>query len=145
VDVAVIEALYRASQAGVKIDLIIQGICCLRTGMEGVSENIKVISIIGRFLEHSRIFYFHNNGEEEIYIGSADWMTRNLSRRVEAITPVEEPKLMKQLEELLGLMLSDNRQSWELQTDGSYIQRRPKEGEIEHSTHQILMDMAQNG
>ncbi|WP_069790040.1 polyphosphate kinase 1 [Cyanobacterium sp. IPPAS B-1200] len=145
VDVAVIEALYQASQAGVKIDLIIRGICCLRPGIEGVSENIKVISIIGRFLEHSRIFYFHNNGEEEIYIGSADWMTRNLSRRVEAITPVEEPKLMKQLEELLGLMLSDNRQSWELQTDGSYIQRRPKEGEIEHSTHQILMDMAQNG
>lgn len=144
VDVEIIRALYRASQAGVKIDLIIRGICSLRPGVEGVSENIRVISIIGRFLEHSRIFYFQNNGAEEIYIGSADWMTRNLSRRVEAITPVEDQNLMKQLQEILGIMLADNRQSWELQSDGSYLRKEAKEGEKELSTHEVLMNMALN-
>jgi len=143
VDVPVIEALYSASMAGVKIDLIIRGICCLRPQVEGLSENINVISIIGQFLEHSRVFYFHNNGEEEVYIGSADWMTRNLSRRVEAITPVEDEKLMKQLEEILGIMLSDNRQAWELQSDGTYVQRRVAKGQKEQSTHKILMSMAE--
>jgi len=143
VDVPVIEALYSASMAGVKIDLIIRGICCLRPQVEDLSENINVISIIGQFLEHSRIFYFHNNGEEEVYIGSADWMTRNLSRRVEAVTPIEDEKLMKQLEEILGIMLSDNRQAWELQADGTYIQRQAPEGQKEQSTHKILMSMAQ--
>jgi polyphosphate kinase len=142
VDIKVIQALYKASQAGVKIDLIIRGICCLRPGIEAVSENISVISIIGRFLEHSRIFYFHNNGEEEIYIGSADWMTRNLSRRVEAVTPIENPKIMKQLQEILGIMLSDNRQAWELQSDGSYIQRKPVNRQKEQSTHKTLMKIA---
>ncbi len=145
VDLPVIKALYKASQAGVKIDLILRGICCLRPGIEGLSENIKVISIIGRFLEHSRIFYFHNNGEEEIYIGSADWMTRNLSRRVEAVTPIEDPKIMKQLQEILGIMLSDNRQAWELQSDGTYIQRKPVNGQKEQSTHKTLMKMALGG
>jgi polyphosphate kinase len=144
VDPEMIEELYKASQAGVKIDLIIRGICCLRPGIEGVSENIKVISVIGRFLEHSRIFYFHNNGEEEIYIGSADWMTRNLSRRVEAVTPVENPRLLKKLQEILGIMLADNRQAWELHTDGSYTQRKPINGQKEQSTHQSLMDMTLN-
>lgn len=143
VDVPVIEALYSASMAGVKIDLIIRGICCLRPQVEDLSENINVISIIGQFLEHSRIFYFHNNGEEEVYIGSADWMTRNLSRRVEAVTPIEDEKLMKQLEEILGIMLSDNRQAWELQADGTYVQRQAPEGQKEQSTHKILMSMAQ--
>ena len=144
VDVPIMKALYRASQAGVKIDLIIRGICCLRPGVEGISENIRVISIVGRFLEHSRIFYFQNNGAEEIYIGSADWMTRNLSRRVEAITPVEDPNLLKQLQEVLGIMLADNRQSWELQSDGSYIRREAKEEEKELNTHEALMNMALN-
>jgi len=144
VDVQIIRALYRASQAGVKIDLIIRGICSLRPGVEGVSENIKVISIVGRFLEHSRIFYFQNNGQEEIYIGSADWMSRNLSRRVEAVTPVEDPNLMKQLQEILGIMLADNCQSWELQSDGTYIRREAKEGEKELNTHEVLMNMALN-
>jgi len=143
VDVPVIEALYSASMAGVKIDLIIRGICCLRPQVEDLSENINVISVIGQFLEHSRIFYFHNNGEEEVYIGSADWMTRNLSRRVEAVTPIEDEKLMKQLEEILGIMLSDNRQAWELQADGTYVQRQAPEGQKEQSTHKILMSMAQ--
>ena len=142
VDQPVIQALYEASQAGVEIDLIIRGICCLRPGLPNISENIRVISIIGRFLEHSRIFYFHNNGEEEIYIGSADWMTRNLSRRVEAVTPIESPEIFRDLQEILGVMLADNRKAWELQSDGSSIQRKPHKGEDVHSTHDIFMEMA---
>jgi polyphosphate kinase len=139
VDFSIIKTLYEASQAGVKIDLIIRGMCCLRPGLEGISENIKVISIIGRFLEHSRIFYFHNGGNEEIYIGSADWMPRNLDRRVEAITPLEDLEVRKDVQEILGIMLADNRQAWELTSDGTYTQRRPQEGEKEQGTHQILM------
>ncbi|MGK7933647.1 MAG: polyphosphate kinase 1 [Microcystaceae cyanobacterium] len=142
VDSQIMQALYQASQAGVKINLIIRGICCLRPGIEGISDNIQVISVIGRYLEHSRIFYFHNSGNEEIYIGSADWMSRNLSRRVEAITPVEDPKLMKELQEILAIMMSDNRQCWDLQSDGHYIQRKPENPQHETSTHQVLMDMA---
>jgi polyphosphate kinase len=144
VDVPIIQALYRASQAGVKIDLILRGICSLRPNIEGISDNIRVISLVGRFLEHSRIFYFHNNGEEEMYIGSADWMGRNLSRRVEAITPVEDPKLVKELQEILGIMLSDNQQTWELQSDGTYIRRLCQKGEKELNAHKILMNMAVN-
>ena len=142
VDGKMIESLYRASRAGVSIDLIIRGICCLRPGVAEISDNIRVISVIGRFLEHSRIFYFHNQGKEEIYIGSADWMTRNLSRRVEAVAPIEEPNLAKDLQEILGIMLADNRQAWELQSDGSYVQRKPAKNEIPQSTHNILMEMA---
>ncbi|GBF86531.1 polyphosphate kinase 1 [Aphanothece sacrum] len=142
VDSPIIEALYKASQAGVKIDLIIRGICCLRPKVEGISDNINVISIIGRFLEHSRIFYFHNGGDEEIYIGSADWMTRNLSRRVEAITPIDDPNIAKELQEILGIMLADNRQAWELQTDGSYIQRYSSDNGPEQSSQNIFMEMA---
>ncbi len=142
VDGQVIATLYEASQAGVEIDLIIRGICCLRPGVEGISDNIRVISIIGRFLEHSRIFYFHNSGEEEIYIGSADWMTRNLSRRVEAVAPIESPNLAKDLQEILGIMLADNRQAWELKSDGTYIQKQPTEDAQPQSTHNILMDIA---
>jgi polyphosphate kinase len=142
VDPTIIQTLYEASQAGVKIDLIIRGICCLRPQIEGVSENIRVISIIGRFLEHSRIFYFHNDGKEEVYIGSADWMPRNLDRRVEAVTPIEDQIITKELEEILGIMLADNRQAWELQSDGSYIQRKPTENSLEQSTQITLMEMA---
>ncbi len=125
IDPQIITALYEASRAGVKIDLIVRGTCCLRPGLKNVSENISVISIVGRFLEHARIFYFYNNGHEEIYFGSADWMPRNLDRRVEAITPIQDPDIAKDLQEILGMMLADNRQAWELQSDGSYIQRRP--------------------
>jgi polyphosphate kinase len=142
VDSQIIAALYQASQAGVKIDLVIRGICCLRPNIPGVSDNINVISIIGRFLEHSRIFYFHNDGNEEVYIGSADWMGRNLNRRVEAITPVEEKKLARDLQEILGIMLADNRQAWELQNDGSYIQRKPSDEKHAQSTQEILMELA---
>ncbi len=142
VDPELILKLYEASQAGVSIDLIIRGICCLRPGVEGVSENIHVISLVGRFLEHSRIFYFYNGGEEEVYIGSADWMPRNLNRRVEAITPVEETELAKDLQEILGILLSDNRQAWDLQPDGQYVQRHPNQDASELSAHQILMQAA---
>ena len=142
VDQQVIQALYEASQAGVEIDLIIRGICCLRPGLSKISDKIRVISIIGRFLEHSRIFYFHNAGEEEIYIGSADWMTRNLSRRVEAVTPIESREIFSDLQEILGVMLADNRKAWELQSDGTFIQRKPKKEEEANSTHDIFMEMA---
>ena len=142
VDQQVIQTLYEASQAGVEIDLIVRGICCLRPQMSNISENIRVISIIGRFLEHSRIFYFHNNGQEEIYIGSADWMTRNLSRRVEAVTPIESPEIFSDLQEILGVMLADNRKAWELKSDGVYAQRKPKKDEEERSTHDTFMEMA---
>ena len=142
VDKRMIKALYEASQAGVKIDLIVRGICCLRPGVKGVSDNIRVISIVGQLLEHSRIFYFHNGGDGELYLGSADWMTRNLDRRVEAITPVENPDIAKDIHEILSVMLADNRQAWELQCDGSYVQRNPGEGEIEQSSQDILMERA---
>ncbi|MBV9386320.1 MAG: polyphosphate kinase 1 [Chroococcidiopsidaceae cyanobacterium CP_BM_ER_R8_30] len=144
VDPEIIATLYEASRAGVQIDLIVRGICCLRPGLSEVSENIRAISIIGRFLEHSRIFYFHNHGQEEIYIGSADWMPRNLDQRVEAITPVEEPSNVRDLQEILGIMLADNRQAWDLQPDGSYIQRQPPSGVSPASSQDILMKMASN-
>jgi polyphosphate kinase len=142
VDPQIIATLYEASQAGVEIDLIVRGICCLRPGLKEISENIRVISIVGRFLEHSRIFYFHSRGQEEIYIGSADWMPRNLDERVEAITPVEDPANAKDLQEILGIMLADNCQAWDLQPDGSYIQRRPAADSEPASSQQILMEMA---
>ncbi len=142
VDPKIIVNLYQASQAGVKIDLIVRGICCLRPGVVGVSENINVISIIGRFLEHSRIFYFYNQGQEEVYIGSADWMRRNLDRRVEAVTPIEDPDIALELQEILGIMLADNRQAWELQPDGNYIQRKPAEESRAQSSQKIFMEMA---
>ncbi|MBD2357325.1 polyphosphate kinase 1 [Tolypothrix sp. FACHB-123] len=143
VDAEIIATLYAASQAGVKIDLIIRGICCLRPGIPEVSENIRVISIIGRFLEHSRIFYFANNEENEVYIGSADWMPRNLDRRVEAVTPVEDVEIIQTLQNILAIMWADNRQAWELQSDGSYIQRRPEQDGVERSSQNILMEKTQ--
>ena len=126
VDPQIISLLYEASQAGVTIELIIRGMCCLYPGREGVSDNISVVSIIGRFLEHSRIFWFANGDEPEVYIGSADWMPRNLDRRVEAVTPIDEPALREQLERLLQLYLDDNRGSFDMQEDGSFRQRHPE-------------------
>jgi polyphosphate kinase len=142
VDPKIIKTLYEASRAGVEIDLIVRGMCCLRPGIPDISENIRVISIIGRFLEHSRIFYFYNNGQEEVYIGSADWMPRNLDRRVEAVTPVLDLDIVKELQEILGVMLADDRQAWDLQSDGSYIQRQPLEAQRAQSSHQVLIEMA---
>ena len=120
-DDKIVRALYRASQAGVKIDLIVRGICVLRPGIIGLSENIRVISVVGRFLEHSRVFYFANGGKEEIYIGSADWMHRNLDRRVEAVVPIKNKKLAKYIkEEVLGAYLQDNVNARILNSEGEY-------------------------
>jgi len=137
VDSEVIDALYRASQAGVEIDLIVRGICCLRPGLPNVSDRIRVTSIIGRFLEHSRIWHFHNGGNDEFYIGSADWMPRNFQRRVEAAVPVEAPVLQERLRSLLETCLDDNRQAWDLDADGRWVQRTPH-GEV-RSTHVRLL------
>lgn len=138
VDTETIESLYDASRAGVEIDLIVRGICCLRPGVEGVSDRIRVVSIVGRFLEHSRIFYFANADEAEYYFGSADWMPRNFDRRVEAVAPIEDKSLHLRLKGLLDTCLSDNRQAWDLEPDGSYIQRVPL-GETERAIHRILL------
>ena len=138
VDAEVIEALYSASQAGVEIDLIVRGICCLRPQVPGVSDRIRVISIIGRFLEHSRLWYFANDGAPEFYFGSADWMPRNFDRRVECAVPVEDPHLHPRLMALLETCLADNRQAWELSAEGGYTQRHPV-GQKEVSTHKVLM------
>ena len=125
VDKETIDALYDASQAGVSIDLIIRGICCLRPGVPGVSDNIRVVSIIGRFLEHSRIWHFANGTSPEYYIASADWMPRNFSRRVEMAIPVDDPALHVRLASLLDTCLADDRQAWELSSDGAYARKRP--------------------
>jgi polyphosphate kinase len=138
VDPEIIVALYQASQAGVPIDLIVRGICCLRPGLQGISETIRVISIVGRFLEHSRAYYFLNGGEEEVYLGSADWMPRNLERRIEAVSPVEDPAHRQTLREVMLLMWQDNRQAWELGSDGTYRQRHPASGEPERATQRLL-------
>jgi polyphosphate kinase 1 len=130
VDAEMTAKLYEASQAGVKIDLLVRGMCCLIPGKEGLSENIRVISIVGRFLEHSRIFYFQNDGQEEIYLGSADLMTRNLSRRVETLFPVEDERYIRYLrDEVLETYLKDNVNAREMLPDGNYRRVVPKEGE----------------
>ncbi len=138
VDPGIIAALYRASQGGVEIDLIVRGICCLLPGVPGVSERIRVTSIIGRFLEHSRLQYYANGGHPEYYLGSADWMPRNLDRRVEAIVPVEDRQWHPRLRSLLETCLADNRQAWDLGADGSY-RRRHADGAPERATQDILM------
>jgi polyphosphate kinase len=127
-DVAVVRALYKASQAGVSIDLIVRGICALRPGVDNVSSNIRVRSIVGRFLEHSRIFYFGNNGKAEVYIGSADWMYRNLSRRVEVVFPIKDPALRTYLKDtVLDSYLRDNVNARELRPDGTYVRVKVQE------------------
>ena len=110
-----IQSLYQASMAGVKIDLIVRGICALRPGMPGISENITVRSIVGRFLEHSRVYYFHNEGQPEVFCSSADWMERNFFRRIEACFPILEPALKQRIIDDLELYLIDNTQAWQLQ------------------------------
>ena len=130
---AMVRSLYEASQAGVKIDLIVRGICCLRPGVPGVSDNIRVISVVGRFLEHSRIYYFHNGGEEEIFLGSADLMSRNLIRRVEVLFPVEDRRLVRHIRDhVLEIYLNDNVKARVMQPDGTYVKRtrEPEEEEI---------------
>jgi len=132
-DTGLIQELYRASQAGVDIDLIVRGHCRMRPGLNGLSENVRVISILGRFLEHTRIYYFENGGEPEVFMGSADWMSRNLNSRVEAIVPVRHPRLKGRIVEILDLALADHRSAWELHPDGRYVQRTPSNAEEEAS------------
>ena len=138
VDTKVIEALCDASRAGVDMDLLIRGMCCLRPGVPGESENIRVTSIIGRFLEHSRVWRFENGGDPEFYIGSADWMPRNLDRRVEAMVPILDRSLHPRLESLLEVCLTDNRQAWDLGPDGEWVQRHAGDDE-ERATHKRLL------
>ncbi|WP_028291989.1 polyphosphate kinase 1 [Oceanobacter kriegii] len=135
-----IKALYKASQAGVKVELIIRGMCCLRPGIAGVSENIEVRSIIGRFLEHTRVYYFLNDGKDEVYAGSADLMERNLLNRVETAFPIESNKLKERVKSELQAYMDDNSQAWILQSDGSYIRRQPADGEDVIRAQNILID-----
>ena len=145
VDPTIIALLYEASQAGVTIELIIRGMCSLYPGCEGLSENIRVISIIGPFLEHSRIFSFANGGSPEVYIGSADWMSRNLDRRIEAVTPIEDPEHRQKLERLLQLYFNDNQGAWDMQSDGTFVQRKPENGDSERNSQIQLVKEWSNG
>jgi polyphosphate kinase len=129
VDEDIIRALYDAARAGVRIRLNVRGVCCLRLGVKGVSETIEVVSIVDRFLEHARIFYFRNGGDEEVYLSSADWMPRNLDRRIELLFPVESPETRQKVLSALEAMFQDNVKARRLQPDGSYKRRRPAKGE----------------
>ncbi len=142
-DVDVVRGLYKASQAGVKVDLIVRDTCRLRPGIPGLSDNIRVISIVGRFLEHSRIVYVHNGGEGRYFIGSADCMKRNLESRVEIWCPVEAPDLREDLRLMLDTQLADQRSAWDMQPDGSYIQRRPSNRAERKNSQQAAMDRAE--
>lgn len=138
-DPLIIQKLYEASQAGVSIDMIVRGVCRLIPQKEGLSDNIRVHSIIGRFLEHSRIYYFHNAGKDLYYIGSADWMHRNLDARVEVLAPIEHPRLKQYLEFMLSIYLRDNQQRWVMKSNGNYRKVKRKKGEHKIGTHSYLM------
>jgi polyphosphate kinase len=142
-EVEVIKALYRASGKGVKIDLIIRGICALRPGIEGLSENIRVRSIIDRFLEHTRVFYFHNRGEPEVYLSSADWMDRNFFYRIETCFPVEDRRLRDRIiKECLHNYLSDNTAAWALRPDGSYHAVAPGIAKPRNAQQRLLQQLS---
>ena len=143
-DAKVIKALYKASQSGVKIDLVVRGMCCLRPGIPGVSHNIQVRSIIGRFLEHTRVFYFLNGGEEQIYLSSADWMERNLDKRVETCFPVEGKKLLLRVKKELESYLTDNTHAWTLQPDGRYVRSTPTGNQNPRSAQATLLERLSN-
>ena len=142
VDPFIIRALYDASRAGVKVELNVRGICCLRPGVPGVSENIRVVSVLGRFLEHSRIYIFERGTEMRCYIGSADMMPRNLDHRVEILAPVEDPALATQVRDSLERCLVDNTSSWELTTDGSWRRRAPATPAEKRSAQAEIMERA---
>ena len=142
-EIEVVRALYRASQAGVPVDLLVRGMCVLRPGVPGVSENIRVRSIVGRFLEHSRMYVFENGGEREIHIASADWMGRNLDRRVELAVPVLDPVIAETLaSQVLTVLLADNVKSRELQVDGSYRRLSPGPGEMPIDAQRVFLTQA---
>lgn len=140
-DVPIIQRLYKASQAGVQIDLIVRGHCRLRPALDGYSENIRVLSIIGRFLEHDRIYYFENDGDFEVFIGSPDWRSRNMDERVEVIVPIIRPELKHRIKDMLSTALHDNRLAWEMHSNGRYTQRNPENGE-ERNFHDAMMEDA---
>lgn len=142
-DTDITRALYGASMAGVRVELVIRDTCRLRSGVAGLSENVRVVSIIGRFLEHSRVFHFHNGGDDEYFIGSADLMQRNLESRVELVVPVEDPGLCEELDFLLDAQITDNHSAWEMQPDGTYLQRQPRRGEKARGAQQVLIAAAE--
>ena len=140
-DAAIIRKLYRASQAGVRIQLIVRGVCCLRPGLPGISDNIEVTSIVGRFLEHSRILYFHNGGEEEVYVGSADLMSRNVDRRVEVLFPLREEKLRRRLrDDVLAVYLADNVKARRMLSTGSYVRKKGGDGKKQVNSQEFLLE-----
>jgi polyphosphate kinase len=140
----VIDALYAASKAGVKIDLIVRGTCALRPGVKGLSDNIQVRSIVGRFLEHTRVYWFGNHGASELWCASADWLERNLLRRIEVCFPILDEELARKVyEEELENYLADNTQSWQLGADGTYTRRLPEGDEMPHSAQGFLMSRSQ--
>ena len=139
-DPRIIESLYEASRAGVRIDLIVRGICCLKPGLEGVSENIRVVSLVGRFLEHARVLAFGEDEDESIYLGSADMMQRNLDRRVEQLFPLREKRHREKVRRLLELQLADTKNAWELGPDGSFERLRPQDGEEPLDSQAILLE-----
>lgn len=143
-DERMIRELYLAGQAGVPISLIIRGLCCLRAGVPGLSENIRVFSTLGRFLEHSRVYRFENGGDPEFFLGSADWMQRNLDRRMETIMPVTDPTLKQELEQTLQVYHNDNCSAWDMQPDGRYIKRQPGKGEERRAVQEVFIEQIGN-
>ena len=140
-DHGAIKILYRASQAGVPVDMIVRGVCCLRPGIPGISDRITVRSIVGQFLEHSRIYYFENGGAPEVYIGSADLMERNLDRRVEVLCPVNDPAMRQLLRDaVLEVLLSDTDRAWTLQTDGTYLHTTAPDGVPPLNSQRFLLE-----
>jgi len=140
VDAEFIRALYRASMAGVKVQLLVRGICCLRPGLAGISENIEVVSVVGRFLEHSRVYYFRTNGDPDVYIGSADVMTRNLDHRVEVLFPLADNKLISRVhEDVLQRYLADTVKARRMLPDGTYVRRKPADGKRPSNTQEALI------
>jgi polyphosphate kinase len=146
VDTAMIQLLYRASQAGVKVDLLVRSTCSLRPGVENLSQHIQVTSIVGRFLEHSRVYYFRNGGNEEIYVGSADLMPRNLDRRVETLFPIQDPRLVRYLRDhILATYLADTVKARRLRGDGTYERVKPAPAEVPLDSQQWLIDHRAQG
>ncbi len=142
-DADIAKALYKASQAGVQVDLIVRDTCRLRPGIPGLSETTRVISAVGRFLEHARIYYFRNGGDEEYYIGSADLMGRNLESRVEVVAPVEDPDLRQELRLILDVQLGDQRCAWDMHSDGTYVQRQPGDVQEARGCQELLIELAE--
>jgi polyphosphate kinase len=136
------KALYRASQAGVRIDLVVRDTCRLRPGIPGLSDNIRVMSVVGRFLEHSRLYYFRNGGEEEYFMASADAMKRNLEARVEVLCPVEGEELRRELRDIFNIHIADQCSVWDMQPDGSHIQRMPATDSSPCGSHNLMIEKA---